>query len=217
MVSETQTDDVEAKSSGSRRPRDREQTESRLVQAAIEMLSADGVLGGLNLRDVATNAGVARTSIYNFFGDRRQLLRKALAIKVAVLDDYNGISPLPFVDRKVRLIGDKDNALHGQLISLLVIDGDEEILPMPFFEAAMRRMQDDVDSGHIHEDHAQDLEALHIVIHAATRGYNLLRTAYARQAGIAVDELDARIRTVFEAGLQQLSEPRAATNDRESK
>jgi len=171
------------------------------------MLRANGVLAGLNLRDVAASAGVARASIYNFFGSRRQLLRRALAIRIAELDDYNGISSLSFVERRMRLVGDEEHALHSQLMSLLVIDGDDEILPMPFFEAAMGRMQDDADSGSIHPDNADDLEALHITIHAATRGYNLLRTAYARQAGVTVDELDARVRPIFESWFERLGEP----------
>ena len=207
MNAPTQTRNAESGDASSRRSRDRDKTERRLVQAAIEMLRADGVLSGLNLRDVATNAGVARASIYNFFGNRRQLLRRALAIRIAELDDYNGVSPLPLVERKMRLIGDEDNALHGQLVSLLVIDGDDEINPMPFFDAAMQRMHDDVEHGHIHSDHANDLEALHIAIHTATRGYNLLRTAYARQIGVSVDDLDARVGRVFETWLRQLSEP----------
>lgn len=204
-----QGDHSEKATSG--RTRDREQTEARLVEAALEMLNADGVLSGLNLRDVAEAAGVARASIYKFFGNRRQLLRKALAIRIAELDDFHGVSPLPFAERKMRLIGDKNNALHGRLISLLVIDGDDEILPMPFFEAAMERMHDDVEQGHIHQDRSHDLEAIHIALHAATRGYNLLRGAYARQAGVSVEELDARVRPVFESWLQAFGEPNPDT------
>lgn len=211
MVTRKQAEETNPNDNAPRRSRDRDQTERRLAHAAIEMLRAEGVLAGLNLRDVAANAGVARASIYNFFGDRRQLLRRALAIRIAELDDYNGVSPLPFVERKMRLVGDEDNVLHGQLVSLLVIDGDDEILPMPFFDAAMNRMRDDVEQGHIHKDNADDLEAAHIAIHAATRGYNLLRTAYARQAGVTVDELDTRVRPVFESWLNGLREPKPCT------
>lgn len=212
MVARKQAEDANPNGDGPRRSRNRDQTERRLAQAAIEMLRAEGVLAGLNLRDVAANAGVARASIYNFFGDRRQLLRRALAIRIAELDDYNGVSPLPFVERKMRLVGDEDNALHSQLVTLLVIDGDDEVLPMPFFDAAMDRMCNDVEQGHIHKDNANDLEAAHIAVHAATRGYNVLRTAYARQAGVTVDELDARVRPVFESWLNALREPKTCTD-----
>lgn len=193
---------------GPKRTRDRELTEQRLVQAAIELLGSEGVLSGLNLRDVAERAGVARASIYNFFGNRRQLLRRALAIRIAELDDYRGVSTLPFVERRMRLVGDEDSAFHGQMVSLLVIDGDDEILPMPFYEQAMERMRADLENGDIHPDHAADLDALHVAIHTATRGYNVLRSAYARQMEISVEELDARIRPVFESWLRQLTEPR---------
>jgi len=97
----------------------------------------------------------------------------------------------------------------------LVIDGDDEILPMPFFDSAMHRMEDDADKGHIHADNAGDLEALHIALHTATRGYNLLRTAYARQIGVTVDELDARVRPVFESWLRSLSEPQPDVENRD--
>ena len=80
---------------------------------------------------------------------------------------------------------------------------------MPFFDQAMARMREDVRDGHIHEDHAGDLEALHVASQMATRGYNLLRTAYARQLGVTVDELDERVKPVFESWLRQSSEPRA--------
>ena len=207
MVTRTQTVAENSEDTTSRRPRDRDQTESRLTQAAIEMLRADGVLAGLNLRDVANQAGVSRASIYKFFGSRRQLLRRALSLRIGELDDYHGVSKLPFAKRKMRLIGDETNSLHGQLISLLVIDGDDEVAPMPFFEQAMDRMRDDVDAGHIHDDHTGDLEAVHIAFHTATRGYNLLRTAYARQAGVSPQELDARVRPVFETWLRAMGEP----------
>lgn len=214
MTTGTQTEDPNPNGSTSRRSRDRDETESRLVQAAIEMLNTDGVLAGLNLRDVAAKAGVARASIYSLFGNRRQLLRRALTMRIAELDDYHGVSKLPFVSRKMRLVGDETYALHGQLVSLLAIDGDDEVVPMPFFDQAMERMQNDVEQGLIHESNAEDLEALHIVIHTATRGYNLLRTAYARQLGIAVDELDDRVRPVFESWLRSVGEPVAGDDIR---
>lgn len=210
MPAETQTlNDGKSAAATSNRSRDRELTERRLAQAAIEMLRSDGVLGGLNLRDVAERAGVARASIYNFFGNRRQLLRRALAIRISELDDYHGVSTEPFVQRRMRFIGDERSVQYGELLSLLVIDGDEEIVPMPFFEQAMQRMHDDVEQGHIHADHAADLAALHIALHTAMRGYNLLRTAYARQAGVTVDELDGRVRRIFESWLHQMAEPQS--------
>lgn len=207
MVTRSQTLGENSPGDDTPRSRDREHTEKRLVHAAVEMLRADGILSGLNLRDVATRAGVSRGSIYNFFGSRRQLLRRALSIRIAELDDYRGVSTLPFAARKMRIIGDDVHAVHGELISLLVIDGDDEVVPMPFFEQAMGRMRDDVDQGHIHDDHAGDLEATHIAIHTATRGYNLLRTAYARQVGVSTEELDARVRPIFESWFRQLGEP----------
>ena len=188
--------------------RDREQTEHRIVQAALDLLQRDGVLAGLSLQDVAEQAGVSRGNIYNYFGTRRELLRQALRIRYLELGERLG-SPVPaFVDRKLRFVGGPSENLYGtDVLSLLVLDGDDDIVAMPFFEEAMTGMRSSVEVGDIHPDHADDLEALHIAISATTRGYNLLRAAYANQLGVTIDELDERIRKVMEHWLAQMAKP----------
>jgi AcrR family transcriptional regulator len=188
--------------------RDREQTEHRIVQAALDLLQRDGVLAGLSLQDVAEQAGVGRGNIYNYFGTRRELLRQALRIRYLELGERLG-SPVPaFVDRKLRFVGGPSENLYGtDVLSLLVLDGDDDIVPMPFFEEAMTGMRSSVEVGDIHPDHADDLEALHIAISATTRGYNLLRAAYANQLDVTIDELDERIRKVMGHWLAQMAKP----------
>jgi AcrR family transcriptional regulator len=188
--------------------RDRDQTERRIVQAALDILQREGVLAGLSLQDIAQQAGVSRGNIYNYFGTRRELLRRALRIRYIELGERLGSNPPPFVERKLRFVGGPPGIHYGtDVLSLLVLDGDDDIVAMPFFEDVMTGMHSSVDVGDIHPDHAGDLEALHITITAATRGYNLLRPAYARQLGVSIDELDERVRKVMTRWLTQMAQP----------
>ena len=56
----------------------RAETERRLIDAALDLIRRNGVLAGLNLREVADGAGVNRGNIYPYFGSRRELLRAAI-------------------------------------------------------------------------------------------------------------------------------------------
>ena len=60
------------------RKRDRAATEQRLIESALELIRKNGVLAGLNLREVAAGAGVNRGNIYHYFGSRQELLRTAI-------------------------------------------------------------------------------------------------------------------------------------------
>jgi AcrR family transcriptional regulator len=62
---------------------DGELTAQTLERAARELLERDGVLGGLNLREVADHAGVNRGLVYHCFGSRRDLLRRRRASPVS--------------------------------------------------------------------------------------------------------------------------------------
>ena len=56
----------------STRPRtpNRPATEAALQTAALDLLERNGVLAGLNLREVADEAGVNRGLVYHYFGTR---------------------------------------------------------------------------------------------------------------------------------------------------
>ncbi|MBT5011064.1 MAG: helix-turn-helix transcriptional regulator, partial [Gammaproteobacteria bacterium] len=58
--------------------RGRAETERRLIEVALELIQKNGVLAGLNLRQVAEGAGVNRGNIYHYFGSRQDLLRAAI-------------------------------------------------------------------------------------------------------------------------------------------
>ena len=70
---------------GCRRPTpprtpNRPATEAALQRAALDLLGRNGVLAGLNLREVADEAGVNRGLVYHYFGSRRDLLRARAAV-----------------------------------------------------------------------------------------------------------------------------------------
>ncbi|MCP4004306.1 MAG: helix-turn-helix transcriptional regulator, partial [bacterium] len=75
----------------------RADTERRLIDAALDLIRRNGVLAGLNLREVADGAGVNRGNIYHYFGSRRELLRAAItrrfeAVIESLLADRRGVS-----------------------------------------------------------------------------------------------------------------------------
>lgn len=53
-------------------------TEAALQRAVIDLLERHGVLVGLNLPEVADEAGANRGLVYHYFGSRRDLLPAAL-------------------------------------------------------------------------------------------------------------------------------------------
>ena len=80
--------------------RNRAETERRLIDVALDLIRRNGVLSGLNLREVADGAGVTRANIYHYFGTRRELLRAAInrrfeAVAEHLVADRRGV---PFVE-----------------------------------------------------------------------------------------------------------------------
>jgi AcrR family transcriptional regulator len=66
-------------------------TDSKLLQAAQEILRTDGV-GAVTIEAVAARSGVAKTTIYRRYADRRALLRATLDTylpAITVLDSQN--------------------------------------------------------------------------------------------------------------------------------
>lgn len=55
-------------------------TRERLIEAAIEVIEADGERS-VRIRDIAAKAGVTEPSIYHFFGDRNGLIEQAQVIR----------------------------------------------------------------------------------------------------------------------------------------
>ncbi|MAE93198.1 MAG: hypothetical protein CL910_00920 [Deltaproteobacteria bacterium] len=190
--------------------RSRAETERRLIDVALDLIRRNGVLAGLNLREVADGAGVNRGNIYHYFGSRRELLRAAInrrfeAVVDSLVDDLRGAS---FVERRLRTFRSPNEIQDSHLRALLVIDGDETVDPMPRYEGALSLLRQDVIDGDI--DRAHDLEALQVALTALRRGYRLFREPCANRIGTDVDDLDERVAAIVRAWLEAMAAPPAA-------
>jgi AcrR family transcriptional regulator len=187
----------------------RADTERRLIDAALDLIRRNGVLAGLNLREVAEGAGVNRGNIYHYFGSRRELLRAAItrrfeAVVESLIAKRRGV---PFVERKLQAFLLHDKIQDSQLRALLVIDGDETVDPMPRYELSLSALRQDVIDGDI--DRAHDLEALHVALTALRRGYSIFRKPLAARMGTNVKDLDKRLAAIVRTWLEAMAAPPA--------
>lgn len=187
-------------------PRGSEATRRKLEDAAVEIIERDGILAGLNLREVADRAGVNRGNIYHYFGSRQELLRSALASRVSAAMPYveEGRSQ-PVAERKLRVL--RLPPVGAALLALLAIDGDTSVDPLPDLENSLTDLANDVERGDIHPDH--DLLALQVAFQSMTRGYQVLRHHFAARTNIPVDELDERIGQTLRTWLELMHHPPA--------
>jgi AcrR family transcriptional regulator len=187
----------------------RPETERLLIDAALDLIRRNGVLAGLNLREVADGAGVNRGNIYHYFGSRRELLRAAInrrfeAVIDSLLADRKGVR---FVKRRLRSFRSIDKTQDSELRALLVIDGDETVDPMPRYEAALSSLRQDVIDGDI--DRAHDLEALQVALSSVLRGYQIFREPFATRIDTDVKDLDKRVAKIVHTWLEAMAEPPA--------
>jgi AcrR family transcriptional regulator len=168
-------------------------TEAALEQAATKLLERDGVLAGLNLREVADEAGVNRGLVYHYYGSRGKLLRRALRRRgQQSLSELAAHHDLPFLERWAQFF--HTTVLRPDpiaLTTLLMLDGSEPIRTMPLRDRTREGLRRDVAEGHLDPD--VDLVALHALLVSSVFGYSLYREAFARELGIDVGELDARV------------------------
>ena len=186
--------------------RNRADTERRLIDVALDLIQRNGVLAGLNLREVAGGAGVNRGNIYHYFGSRRELLRAAItrrfeAVVESLSADRRGA---PFVERRLRAFRSPDTIQDSHLRALLVIDGDDSVDPMPRYEDALSALRQDVIDGKI--DRAHDLEALQVALSALLRGYRIFRKPYAKRIGTNVRDLDERVAEITRTWLEAMAQ-----------
>ncbi len=168
-------------------------TEAALEEAATMLLKRDGVLAGLNLREVADEAGVNRGLVYHYYGSRGKLLRRALRRRGHEnLAELAAQEVLPFRQRWSRFF--RTTVTHPEpiaLTTLLVLDGTEPIRVMPLRDSVQKRLRQDVERGEIDPD--VDLTAFHALLVTAAYGYTLYRESFARELGVDVEDLDARV------------------------
>ncbi len=196
--------------SGSGRPQSRAATEAALEDAAVDLLRRDGVLAGLNLREVADHAGVNRGLVYHYYGSRAKLLQRAIKRHgQANLDRLRGLYGLVGAHRWRRffevVLADPEPV---ELTTLLLLDGTAEMRTMPLREATQAAIDADVAAGAL--DPEVDRVALHAVMTTAVYGYLLYRRSFAAELGIAVDELDERVAHLLYGRLYDGLRPPAA-------
>ena len=191
------------------KPRNRFETEKRLIDVAIELIQKNGVLAGLNLREVAERAGVNRGNIYHYFGSRRELLRSAISQRFETMTNVlfkRRDRDKPFVERRLQAFLEPESAQDSLLRALLVADGDDDVDPMPKFEELLSLLRQDVIDGQIDPSH--DLEALQVSLNAVLRGYRIFKKQYAKRIDTNTKDLDARVTEIVRVWLTAMSQPR---------
>ena len=142
------------------------ETEQRLIDVAIKLIRQNGVLAGRNLHEVAEGAGVNRGNTYHYFGSRRELLRAAIGqcfesmAKVLVNRHDQGA---PFIDRRLRPFQGSGTVQDSQVRAIPVVDGDDDVDPMPRHEELLSPLRRDVIDGHIDPRHDLDGRVAEII------------------------------------------------------
>lgn len=190
-----------------RRRRSREETEADLLAAARTLLARDGVLAGVNLREIATEAGVNHGQIYQYYGTRQALLRAAAADLVErQAGDRDDHWEQPFTERRLAMFRHRlDEPELVKLEALLALDGDDDFSPLPRLAQTLQSLERDKADGSLPRD--ADGVAAHVMTSAAQMGYVIFREAYARDTGISLEELDARAAHAFTRMLAGLAVP----------
>lgn len=190
-----------------RRRRTREETEADLLAAARRLLQRDGVLAGVNLREVATEAGVNHGQIYQYFGSRQALLRACAADLVERHSTgREGHWDRPFGERRTAMFRYRlEDPETVKLEALLALDGDEDFSALPRFTQTRRSLERDQAEGALPAD--TDATAAHVMTAAALMGYTIFREVYARDTGVPLRELDERAENMFARMVACISGP----------
>jgi AcrR family transcriptional regulator len=197
----------------SRQP-DRPATEAALQRAALLLLERDGVLAGLNLREVAHEAGVNRGLVYHYFGSRRDLLRAALRSDVRQhMSDFRPGHSLAAPARYERFFRTMLN--HRQaavLAALLILYGDRGVRMIPDPDGTRERLRRDVAEGNLPPD--VDGDGVHAALASMVYGYMVLRDRFADELDVDADQLDDRVACMVDRlmrGLAADTGPRGST------
>lgn len=177
---------------------ERNDTERRMEEAAIRLIRENGVLSGLNLREVAEAAGVTRGLVYHHFGSRRTLLRSAL--RNSSIPRRRNIVERRKLSPKQRLSDFLHRTIKDpvsiQLLTLLILDGDEGVVGLPFQDVTRKTYERDIEAGVLDDD--IPVEAQIAGVAAAVFGYALYRRSFALSLGVPVAELDEGVERLFQ-------------------
>jgi AcrR family transcriptional regulator len=184
-------------------------TESALQKAALLLLERNGVLAGLNLREVADEAGVNRGLVYHYFGSRRDLLRAALRSDVS--ERMSDFRPGLAMEAPARYERFFRTMLHHRqaavLAMLLILDGDRGVRVIPDPEGTRERIRRDADGGVLPAD--IDVDALHVAFASLVFGYTVLRDGFANELDVDADKLDEQVGAMVDQLVRGLADPEA--------
>lgn len=187
--------------------RDRRVTEAELEAAALRLIARDGILAGLNLREVASEAGINRALVYQYFGSRRALIRSALTtLRTSRGGLLESIRALPFLPRRQHLFrSSRSQPVFARVEAILALDGDEELRLFPSLPRALEELERDKREGELAHD--LDAKAVHAMTMAAHLGYLVFRENIAREMAMTPEELDEGADVVFTRMLEGLRPP----------
>jgi AcrR family transcriptional regulator len=182
------------------RARGRAATERLLQDAALRVLDHEGVLSGISLQEVADEAGLSRGLINHYFGSRRALLRAALdrRRRAAVTPVREMLAGPPSGGFRWFWRGTIRDPQWARVMALLALDDDPSFEPIHMLDDVLAAAEQAKADGTVPAD--ADIEAGHVVTLALACGWSLLRESFARQLGVAVEELDERAERVVLGG-----------------
>ncbi len=176
------------------------------------LLERHGVLAGLNLRQVAEEAGVNRGLVYHYFGSRRDLLRAALRANVAErISDFLPGKTMTAPARYERFF--RTMLTHRQaavLAALLILDGDQAVRMIPDPEGTRDRIRRDMEAGVLPDD--LDEDGIHVAFASMIYGYMVLRDQFAGELDVDADDLDERMAATIDRLIRALPDDGAATD-----
>lgn len=190
MTEPTEEESIDEQSQP-RRKRDREATERQLLEVALQLMKRDGVLAGLNLANVADEAGVNRGQIYQYFGTRQKLLRAAIEKSAWKATVQKVGKSLPFVERRLAVLNSSlEDSERFKLMALMVLDGDTSIKVFSNLEQTRIDLANDQATGALHPE--RDALMCHFVSVMIYMGYGIFRERMSLESGVPLDELDMR-------------------------
>lgn len=174
---------------------DRATTEASLETAALKLLNQKGILAGLNLREVADEAGVNRGLVYHYFGGGRDLLRSALRKDARQRLKLMGRGSSSFGRRAQAFVRTMvEQAEWVRVVIILMLDNDERIRILPLKDQVLPDLRDRQRRGELTSE--IDIEAFHVLQTTFGYGYALTRTNIALELGVDLEELDERVTAV---------------------
>ena len=198
------TKEKSTRSDEPRRARDRSATEERILRAAWRLFKQGGPLAGLNLQEVADEAGVNRSLVYQYFGTREELVARALASQLdRARARFNAGAARPFIERRREAFSIvASDPTTARVITQLVLAGDREVKVLPMLEGARNVLARDLEDGSLPPgSDAEVMQAMTSILHLA---YAVFREPLARELKVRVTELDDRAKAVFELMLRGL-------------